>query len=513
MKGSRALLLAAAFTFGATGAAVAQKPGGELTAGLYAGASSIDPHFSASYPSRTLLFGTYETLITVDQNGAPIPMLAERWEVSPDGLTFRFHLRHGVTFQNGKEMTSADVVASLNRYAKISPERIIMAPVTGIEAEDPYTVAIKVNGPYPTFIDRLSSPASPCSIIPAEEARKDINKTNPIGTGPFQMGEWVPGDHLVLTRFAGYTPYTAAPGPVGLGGNKHVYLDKVTLRVITESGARVAALEAGQTQFAEDVPPQAAKRLRDGKKFVVQDLPTFQMPVIPLNLAAPPTNNLKVRQAMLAALDMSEVMAAAADNGPFLTDHALVWEGNAAYSDAGKSLYNQHNIDKAKSMLKEAGYKGEPVTFNVGTLGFMSRMGIVIAEELQEAGLNIKAQTMDLPTLLAAGNGDSGWNMSTYGFGSQPFLGAYAYQRILEGDFNVSRVKGDADMSALWKQFNAAADPAVRKDVFAKIQERTYDQVYFLKLGTIGMTYGIAPNVKGFQAWTGAARFWNVWLE
>ena len=97
-------------------------------------------------------------------------LLAERWEVSPDGLTFRFHLRHGVKFQNGKEMTSADVVASLQRFAKISPERVVMAPVTGIEAEGPDTVAVKVNAPYPTFIDRLSSPASPCSIIPAEEA-------------------------------------------------------------------------------------------------------------------------------------------------------------------------------------------------------------------------------------------------------------------------------------------------------------------------------------------------------
>jgi peptide/nickel transport system substrate-binding protein len=513
MQNIRPLLLASVFAFGTASAAVAQKPGGELTAGLYAGANSIDPHFSASYPSRTLLFGTYETLITVDKDGAPVPMLAERWEVSPDGQTFRFHLRHGVKFQNGKEMTAADVVASLNRYAKVSPERIVMAPVTGVEAEDQYTVAIKVNGPYPTFIDRLSSPASPCSIIPAEEAGKDINKTSPIGTGPFQMTEWVPGDHLVLTRFPGYTPYAAAPGPVGLGGNKHAYLDKVTLRVITESGSRVAALEAGQTQFAEDVPPQAAKRLRDGKKFVVQDLPTFQMPVISLNLAAAPTDNLKVRQAMQAALDMSEVVAAAADNGPHLTDHALVWEGNAMYSDAGKPLYDQHNIEKAKSLLKEAGYSGQPVIFNVGTLGFMSRMGIVIAEELGDAGLNMKMQTMDLPTLLSSGNSDAGWNMLTYGYGSQPFLGAYAYQRILEGDFNVARVKSDPEMTALWKQFNAAADPAERKAVFAKIQARAYEQVYFLKLGTIGMTYGIAPNVKGFEAWTGAARFWNVWLE
>ena len=513
MQNLRGAVLGAGLLCAIVASAQAQKSGGELTAGQYAGANSIDPHFSASYPSRTLLFGTYETLITVDNNGTPIPMLAERWEVSPDGQTFRFYLRHGVKFQNGKEMTSVDVVASLKRYAKISPERIVMAPVTGIEAEDPYTVAIKVNGPYPTFIDRLSSPTSPCSIIPAEEAGKDINKTNPIGTGPFQMAEWVPGDHLVLTRFPGYTPNTAVSGPIGLGGNKHAYLDKVTLRVITESGARVAALEAGQTQFAEDVPPQAAKRLRDGKKFVVQDLPTFQMPVINLNLIAPPTDNLKVRQAMQAALDMSEVVAAAADNGPHLTDHALVWQGNAMYSDSGKPLYDQHDTAKAKALLKEAGYNGEPVVFDVGTLGFMSRMGIVIAEELGEAGLNVKMQTMDLPTLLSALNGDAGWNMLTNGYGSQPFLGAYAYQRLLDGDFNLARLKSDPEMAALWKQFNAAADPAARKQVFEQIQARVYDQVYYIKLGTIGMTYGLAPGVKGFQAWPGAARFWNVSLE
>ena len=63
--------------------------------------------------------------------------------------------------------------------------------------------------------------------------------------------------------------------------------------------------------------------------------------------------------------------------------------------------------------MKEGGYKNEPIVFNIGTLGFMSRMGIIIAQELQEAGMNIKTQTMDLPTLLAAGNGDTGWNMST----------------------------------------------------------------------------------------------------
>ena len=511
LAGFAALVLALAL--GASLPAAAQKQGGALVAAVYAGANSIDPHFTGSYPARTLIAGVYETLVTVDEDGSPIPMLAEKYTISPDGLTYTFALRHGVKFHNGKEMTSADVKASLERFAKLSPEKIIMAGVVSIAAPDPYNVVLTMKEPNPTFIDRFASPTTPASIIPAEEAAKDLNKAAPIGTGPYEIADWVPDDHLTLKRFDGYVPDTAFPGATGLGGNKHAYLDTVTFRIIPEPSARVAALEAGQVQFIDDVPPATAKRLQADGKFPVLDIKTFQMPALIMNFAAAPTNSLKIRQALQAALDVEGMMPIIADNGPFNIGTSLLYPGNAMYSDAGKELYNQNNADKAKALLKDAGYKGAPIVFDVGTLGFMTREGLAITAQLQAVGINVKQQTMDIPTLLSAFNSDAGWNMATNGFGSQPFLGAYSWQRLMQGASNLSRVKSDPQMDALWQQFNQAPDAAGRKAAFEKIQAYTFQQVYFIKLGDIGIDYALSPNVVGFKPWNGAARFWNVSLK
>lgn len=509
-KISRRSSLALLAGLSATRAAQAQRRGGTLTSAFIAGTNSLDPHFSATYQARGMIMAIYETLFTVDERGATIPMLAERYELSPDRTTYTVPLRRGVKFHNGQEMTGADVQASLERFGRLSPEHNIMAPVVKIDSPDPYTVVLRLAKPEPTFLDRLAAPISPASIIPATEATKDLNKTNAIGTGPFQLVNWQPSDHLILERFAEYTPNTSFAGPTGFGGRKTVYLDRVIMRIMPEAGARLSALESGQVQEAEDVPPAAAKRLRRAGKFQIQEILTFQKPVLYLNHQLPPTNDLRVRQAIALALDMSQIMPAAADNGPNQLDNSLLYPGNALFTEAGKRFYNQNNQEKAKALLKEAGYKGQPITFIVGTLDYMANMGLVITPQLQAAGLNVQPRTLDLPTLLSMSYTDTGWNMITFGQGSQPFLGAYAWERLLAGDFNVARVKSDPTMAALWAQFDAATDLAGRRTAFEQIQARTWEQVYLVLCGDIGLTDAIAPNVIGFKIWNGAARFWNV---
>src|SRR5262245_42846609 len=105
----------------AAGPALAQKKGGDITALLYAGLNRVDPHFTGTYPARSMILPMYESLMTVDENGGTIPLLAEKVDISADGLTYTFPLRKGVKFHNGKEMAAADVKASMERYAKISP--------------------------------------------------------------------------------------------------------------------------------------------------------------------------------------------------------------------------------------------------------------------------------------------------------------------------------------------------------------------------------------------------------
>jgi len=492
--------------------AFAQKKGGEGVVGMYVGATSIDPHFSASFPTRTMLYPIYETLYTVGENGTPIPMLAEDLKVAADGLTYDFTLRKGVKFHNGKEMTSADVKASLERYSKYSPDKISFAPVTAIETPDPYRVVIKLKEISPSFIDRLASPTSPTSIIPAEQAARELNKTDNIGTGPFKFGEWVADSHMTLDRFDGYSPNTKFSGPDGFGGKKTVWFDKVRLRFLPEASARVAALESGQVHVIEDVPAPSVKRLEGNPKVAIENLSAFQMPVLYLNHSQAPTNNLKVRQAIQAALDMDEIMLAAS-GGVHKLNASWVYDGNPFHNDGGKALYNINDPAKAKAILKDSGYKGEPIVFTAATIAWMGRVGVLVAEQLKAVGLNVQVRSMDWPTMAAMVNGNDGWNMATSGFGSQPFVGAYSYQRLFVGEFNLSRAFGDKVMEDAWSRFNTNLDLEKRKAAWKDVQTRSYEEVYLVKLGDMGMSFARSAQLKGFKVYAGATRLWDAWLE
>ncbi|MBI1775907.1 MAG: ABC transporter substrate-binding protein [Proteobacteria bacterium] len=492
--------------------AEAQKRGGDFIAMVYGNANSIDPNFQASHISRSMLLGTYETLLAVDDNSTATPMLASGVEASPDGLTYRFQLRRGVKFHNGKEMTSADVKASLERFARVSPDRITMAPVVGIDAPDPYSLVIRLKQVSASFLDRLASATTPVAVIPAEEAGKDLNKTNAIGTGPFQFVEWVPDSHIKLKRFDDYQPNTAYAAPSGFGGKKTVYLDTATFRVTTEASARVAALESGQVHLAQDIPVPAAKRLADNAKLKIHQLKTFNMPVLFLNHAQAPTDNLKFRQAIQAGVDNGEAMAAATD-GVFELDASWLWPGNAFSSDAGKDKYNQNNLARAKQLLAESGYKGEPMILAINNIGFHVKIGSVILENLKAIGINVQVERMEWPVMVDLASKDKGWNVATAGFSSQPLLGAYAYQPLFTGPTNWPHIKSDPPMEEAWAVFNTSLNLAERKSAWAKVQQRTYDQVYIVKLGNQPFLIGVSAKVGGYRPYIGAERLWDVWLE
>jgi peptide/nickel transport system substrate-binding protein len=371
---------------------------------------------------------------------------------------------------------------------------------------------IRLKEPSPSFLDRLASPASPASIIPAEDGDKDLNKTSNIGTGPLQLVEWVPDRYIKLKRFEDYMPNTAFPGPSGFGGRKTEYFDTVTFRVMTEAGARVAALESGEVQLAEDIPVPAAKRIAQNPKIKIHQLDSFNMPILALNHAQAPTDKLKFRQAIQAAIDHDEVMAGGTD-GLYRLDHSWVWPNNPFYSDAGKVLYNIHDKDRAKALLKESGYAGEPVTFNIANISFHTKFGAVILEQLKEIGINVNPQKLDWPTLVAAASGDTGWNLATAGFSSQPFLGAYAYQPLFTGPTNWGRVKSDPPMEEAWAKFNTSLDVEVRKAAWAEIQRLTYEDVLMVKLGNQGFLIGASARLQGYKPYIGAERMWDVWFE
>ena len=137
-----------------------------------------------------------------------------------------------------------------------------------------------------------------------------------------------------------------------------LFRSTVNMRIVTEAGARIAGLETGEFHGVEDIPAKAQSRLKDNKNIVLKPLNNFWVQIATPNLSFPPTDNLKVRQAIQAAMDMEELMEAATD-GAYKLNIGFQYPGQAFYTEAGKETYNQKNKEKAKKLLAEGGYKGE----------------------------------------------------------------------------------------------------------------------------------------------------------
>src|SRR5690606_35800226 len=159
------------------------------------------------------------------------------------------------------EMTSDDVKRSLERYARVSPEKVRLEPVERIETPDAYTVVVTLKSSMPSWIELIKSPASPITIIPSEECDKGPNEITPIATGPFEFVDWDGVTRLRIKRYEDYRPDESFEDRGGYGGRRVAYLDEVTFMVVSEASSRVSGLQSGQLTIADDIPVPAARRL------------------------------------------------------------------------------------------------------------------------------------------------------------------------------------------------------------------------------------------------------------
>ena len=237
--------------------------GGALVFAQEANINTLDQITTSTISTRNIAMNIYESLMTRDENNRPILELASAMQEAPDHLTYTFKLRQGIQFHNGKIMTSGDIVASFDRYAKVGLERNMLSNVDRWTAPDAATFVIHMKRAQPTFIEALSAFSVPIVVIPADE--RDIpgqQLTWPIGTGPYQLAKSITGSAVNLKRFEGYKPNTSFHERTGFGGYKQACLDTVIFRIVTEPGARVAGLQTGDLQAVEDIPAKSVAELK-----------------------------------------------------------------------------------------------------------------------------------------------------------------------------------------------------------------------------------------------------------
>ncbi len=492
------------------------KTGGTFTFAQSANVNGLDQMTSSAVSTRNIAMNIFETLVTRSDTNQPIPELAASITESADHLSFTFKLRDGIIFHNGKKMSTADVLASYERYKRIGLQRNTFDNVASWEISDAATFVIRLKEVQPTFLEQLSSFAVPIVIVPAELKDDPPQQLRSIGTGPWSLVEYTPGSAVRLKRFDGFVANTAYEDRTGFGGYKQACFDAVTFRIVTEPGARVAGLQTGEIQGAEDVPAKALDTLKNDRNIALVPILNWSILIAYANLQQPPTDNILVRQAIQAAMNMDEIMDAATD-GNYRLNVGFQYPNQSTYSDHGKETYDQRNVAKAKQLLAQAGYKGEKITLLTNKdYTYMYNASVVMAEQLRAIGLNIELKITDWPTAVAMRQKpDSGWNYFYTGWGTEPSLGPIPTMQVLVPPNPVYAPKPgeeDKDLAAAFRDMSMQPTPEARQAGFARMQKRALEQAYVVPFGSITQVQGFRANVKGFKPFR-IPRASNVWFE
>lgn len=490
--------------------------GGTFVFGQEANVNSLDQMTSNTISTRNIAMNVFEALTTRDENNNPILDLADSLTEAPDHMSYTFKLRPGVVFHNGKPMTSADVKASFDRYAKMGLDRQMFDAVAGWDAPDPMTFVIRMKAPQPTFLEKLSSFSVPVVIVPAEAKDDPPQQLRTIGTGPWQLVESVPGSFVTLKRYDGYTPNPHFEQRTGFGGYKQACFDQVTFRIVTEGGARVAGLETGELNAVEDVPTKSMPRLKANKDVRLLPLNNWWIQIATMNASNPPTDDIRVRQAIQAVLDMDEIMDAATD-GNYRLNFGYAYPNQPDYVETGKATYNQKDPAKAKRLLAEAGYKGQPVVLLTNKdYTSMYNAALVVQEQLKTVGINAELRVVDWPTSVQMGlKPDTGWNLFFSGWGTQPALGALATMAFMappNAQYMPKGNKDDPDVLAAWRDMNNLPTKAERKAAFGRMQGFLLDRAYSLPFGSLTKVQATRANVEGYVPFR-IPRMSNVWFN
>jgi peptide/nickel transport system substrate-binding protein len=345
MKNAKLLILALVMLFGVAGTgALAATAETTLTIGVDQEAVGLDPHVVTAFSSMRRLDLLYNRLVRLDDNFVVVPDLAESWDV-PNNTTYVFHLRKGVQFHNGREMTADDVQYSLNRVLDpktASPGRSYISLITSIDVVDKYTVKLNLSAPLASLLDGLTS--NNLSIVPKEavEANGNLQKVE-AGTGPFMLKEWIPDNSMTLVKNPNYFEK----------GNPKV--DKVIFRVIPEQASLLAGVRSGELDMATINDGAIIRQAAKDSKVAVMSKPGLNMRIFSFNTTRKPFDDVRVRQAVALALDSSEILTIAEFGMGKPTGPVPIAATQWAVPPA-KLPFTGPDLEQAKSLLAKAGY-------------------------------------------------------------------------------------------------------------------------------------------------------------
>ncbi|WP_274651970.1 ABC transporter substrate-binding protein [Paenibacillus humicola] len=457
-----------------------------LNIGINADPPSLDPYASSALVDRYVQNSIFDKLFDLDKDGKIVPMLAESYEISPDGKTYTLKLKQGVKFQDGTDFNADAVKFNLDRYEEDNSRRKNeLKFVDSVTAVDANTVKIQLSQPFSPFLSILTDRAGMMASPSAVKKYGDDFVNHPVGTGPYAFVEHVSGDHVTLKKNDAY--WNGAPK-----------LDEINYKVFTDGPAMVQNLRSGQIDIASDL--NGAIKLipsikDDTANFTIISESGMGFQGIHLNVTKGPFTNKYLREAVDRAIDRDAFVKVLFDgyaspgNSPFSP-------GSLAYGDSDK--YAKPDPDAIKALLAKGGKpNGFSFKFQVGTGTAAQQFGAVLQNMLKPYNITVELEQVEFGQMLE--NGTNGnFEALQIGWSGRPDPDQNFYDFVVtKGSQNYSHY-ANPEVDKLATEARQEQDPTKRKAYYNKAMDILHDDVEYSYIYHQNNIFGFSKKVTGF---------------
>ncbi|MDC0759422.1 ABC transporter substrate-binding protein [Brevibacillus sp. AG] len=495
------------------------KTGGTITVAYPFEPDTLDAHMSvASAGVYTWLFGgslLYKDPATNEYK----PSLASDYKISEDGKTWTFTIRSGITFHDGTPLTAKSFKETfdraLNPQTKAKTAAELMAPIKSVKAPDDQTLVLELQEPYAAFRDALGNYLTqPLSLKAIEKAGESYGR-NPVGVGPWKLESWKTGEGVTYVRneaFQWGEPYYENLGPPRA--------NKLIIKAIADSQLRMSALESGAIDVATEVPVKDANRYRNNPKYqVLEYLRPGVGLMLEMNLTRPEFQDIQVRKAINMLVN-KEAIVQAVTQGEGEVAHTPLSPSTLGYDKSLEKYGYQYNVNEAKKLLDEAGWKvngsgvrekdGKTFSLNFLSTADLDKEAQLLQAMLGEAGINMKIQNLEIAGYMqevVKGNFDV--TLISGAYDDPDILYFYFHS---SGAYNLSGVQDDK-LDALLLKGRTTMQTDARKQVYMDVQKHLIEQAYVVPIYYDKAFTVINSRVKGVK-WTSVMPTYNdSWIE
>ena len=442
--------------------------------------NSLDPYQSTAAGTREVMFNVFEGLVKPDSDGNFVEAVASKVEISEDGLTYSFTLRDGVVFHNGAACTTDDVLYSFETCAATSVYSNVVEALSAIveTAVEGNVVSFTLAEPNSDFLSMVSS----VYILPADYAEQE---TKPVGTGPFKYASRSVQENFVLERHEEY--YGEAAG-----------VSKVTYKIYEDANALITALDSGALDLVAHLTIDQVNSLSNDYEILEGTMNLVQ--AIYLNHRAAPFDNEKVRQALCYAIDVEAMLEMTAE-GHGTKVGSSMYPAFGKYFEPELAEAYPHDLEKAKQLLAEAGYKdGFTFTIKVPS-NYQPHVdsAVVLVEQLKQAGINAEIQQIDWNTWLTDVYANREFEATVVGFDASILSPTALLARWVSDSGKNMIGFNNAEYDQTYAQAVATVDDGEQTELFKRCLEilsETAANVYTQDLADF---VAINPELEGFE--------------